>query len=298
MMENVMDIIRRQAEDAIKKLEAEEVVTAEHVADSVLRQTACWEKPMPDGERLSFMRFFSPVVQREEVFLGNVLVNAFLSKAFARAVTEEESSKVELVANDLESYYFLVRATSDVTQLVDKLRSEVERSLPDLFFGEQDQARGVYGSLETMLDFTKANVEPFPVFIMPQSYEERLEVTARESLLHKIEKSSLDRNPTSIMANLAFFYSHDGTEMQSPYLLLGRLASRYGILDADELRRALVLEDGTELTDESSVKAIIEDSLKQRKGRTFSPAILRELLRKSVVSFGLTPFSVPGAMRV
>ncbi len=73
MMENVMDIIRRQAEDAIKKLEAEEVVTAEHVADSVLRQTACWEKPMPDGERLSFMRFFSPVVQREEVFLGNVL---------------------------------------------------------------------------------------------------------------------------------------------------------------------------------------------------------------------------------
>ncbi len=297
-MENVMEIVRRQAEDVLNKLDAREVVTAEHIADSVLRQAAYWEMPMQDGEKLLFVRFFSPVVQREEVFLGNVLFNAFLSKVFARAVAESESNEAELVANDLESYYFLVRTTFDTAQLADVFRSEVERSLPDLFFGEQNETRGIYGSLETMLDFTKANVEPFPVFIMPQSYEERLEVTARESLLHKIERSLLDRNPTSIMANLAFFYSHDGTEMQSPYLLLGRLALRYGILDVDELRQALVLEDDTELKDEASVKAIIEDSLKQRKGRTFSPDILRELLGKAIVGLGDRIIEAPNDWRM
>jgi len=105
-MENVMDIVRRQAEDAFNKLDIREVVTAEHVADSVLRQATYWEMPMQDGEKLLFVRFFSPVVQREEVFLGNVLFNAFLGKTFARAVAESESNEAELVANDLDSYYF------------------------------------------------------------------------------------------------------------------------------------------------------------------------------------------------
>jgi len=68
-MENVMDIVWRQAEGAINRMDAQEVVTAEHIADSVLRQAAYWEMPMQDGEKLLFVRFFSPVVQREEVFL-------------------------------------------------------------------------------------------------------------------------------------------------------------------------------------------------------------------------------------
>lgn len=238
-MESVMDIVRHQAEGAISKLDAREVVTAEHVADSVLRQSAYWEMPIQDSDKLLFVRFFSPVVQREEVFLGNVLFNAFLSKAFARAVAESESNEAELVANDLESYYFLVRATSDAAQLVDTFRAEVERSLPDLFFGEQDETKDVYGSLETMLDFTKANVEPFPIFIMPQSYEERLEATVRESLLHKIREAPLERNPTSIMANLAFFYSHDGTEMQSPAKFLGHLTFRHKLIMPEDLEAAL-----------------------------------------------------------
>lgn len=238
-MENVMDIVRQQAEDAINKLGAQGVVTAEHVADSVLRQTAYWQMPMLDGEKLLFVRFFSPVVQREEVFLGNILFNAFLSKTFARSVAESEPDKVELVANDLESYYFLVCTRSDIAQLADAFRSEVEHSLPDLFFGEQDETRGIYGSLETMLDFVKANVEPFPVFIMPRSYEERLEATVRESLLRKVQKAALDRNPTPIMANLAFFYSHDGMEMQSPARFLGHLAFQHKLVMPKELEAAL-----------------------------------------------------------
>ncbi|MBA3472014.1 MAG: hypothetical protein H0T57_02095 [Rubrobacter sp.] len=285
-MENVMDIVRRQAEGALNRLDAREVVMAEHVADSVLRQTAYWEMPIQDDDKLLFVRFFSPAVQREEVFLGNVLFNAFLNKAFARAVAESESNEAELVANDLESYYFLVRATSDVTQLSNMFRSEVERSLPDLFFGEQDEARGVYGSVETMLGFVKANVEPFPVFIMPYVYAERLEKAVRESLLRKIEKSPLDRNPTSIMANLAFFYSHDGADMQSPYLFLARLALRHGVVAENDLRQALNLKKNEELGDEAALKKSIENSFKQKEGRTFSSAHLRQLLEKAVVNLG------------
>lgn len=285
-MENVIEIVQQQAEDALNLLSAKGVVTAKYVADSVLGQTAYWEKPMPNGEKLLFVRFFSPVVQREEVFLGNILFNAFLSQAFTRAVADGKLGQAELVANDLENYYFLVRTKSDVAQLATAFRAEVERSLPDLFFGEQDEARGIYGSLETMLDFDKANVEPFPVFIMPKSYAERLEASVRESLLCKIERSPLDRNPTSIMANLAFFYSHDGAEMQSPYLFLARLASRYRIVDADDLRQALNLKESTELSDEAAVKKLIEDSLKQRQGRGFSSAHLCKVLKQAVTKLG------------
>ncbi|MEW6171546.1 MAG: hypothetical protein AB1510_00550 [Bacillota bacterium] len=285
-MENLVDIVQQQAEDVIQKLEVQDVVTEKQVAESILHQVAYWEKPLPNGEKLLFVRFFSPLVQREEVFLGNILLNDFLNKAFARAVTLGEFGKAELVANDLGNYYFLVRTTSNVAQLAELFRGEVERGLPDLFFGEQDEARGIYGSLETMLAFEKANVEPFPVFIMPRNFEARLERTVRESLLRKIENSPMDRNPTSIMANLSFFYSHDGAEMQSPYLFLARLILQYGVIDVSDFRQALNLDKDVELNDDTAVKVIIEDSLKQRKGRTFSSTYLRKLLKQVVTKLG------------
>jgi hypothetical protein len=286
MSQEVLDVVRQQATEALTKLDVQEIVSAEHVADSVLRQAAYWEKPLANDEKLLFVRFFSPVVQREEVFLGNVLFNAFLSKAFARVVVDHKLGRVELVANDLQNYYFLLRTTADLAVLREAFRTEVERSLPDLFFGEQNEEKGIYGSLETMLDFDKANVEPFPVFIMPQIYAERLEKAVRASLVRKIEKTSLDHNPTSIMANLAFFYSHDGQEMQSPYLFLARLALRYSIVEVDDLRQALALGKDVELKDEAVVKTIIENSLKQKEGCTFSSAHLRGLLQKAVTQLG------------
>ncbi len=271
-MENVIEIVQQQAEDALKALEAQGVVTAEYIADSVLRRTAYWEKLMPNGEKLLFIRFFSPVVQREEVFLGNILFNAFLSKAFARAVTDSKLGKAELVANDLENYYFLVRTKFDLTQLVEAFRAEVERSLPDLFFGEQDETKGIYGSLETMLDFDKANVEPFPVFIMPRAYAERLEKAVRESLLRKIEKSRLDRNPTSIMANLAFFYSRDGAEMQSPPKFLGHLTFQHSVISPDELETALNIPQ----TEQQHITDLIRD---EEQFNTQQKKALNDLIR-------------------
>ena len=285
-MNSLSEIIVQQGRDAFQRLGAQGTTSAEEIAESILHQVVYWEKQLPDGTRLLFVRLFSPVVQREEVFLGNILLNDFLSKCFVRAVTEGRLGQVELAANDIESYHFLVRTSYDLAQLIEAFRAEVERSLAGLFFGEQDETRGVYGSLETMLDFDKANVEPFPVFIMPRAYAERLEKAVRKSLLHKIEMSALDRNPTSIMANLAFFYSHDGAEMQSPYLFMARLALRYGVLSSHALGRALNLDDTVDLSDEAAVKSIIENSLKQKEGRTFSAGNLRAVLKQAVINLG------------
>lgn len=225
-MVSAKDVIQQQAADALEALDIQDPSLAAEAAESILRQTVYWEKLLPGGERLLFVRFYSLVVMREEVFLGNVLLNDFLAKSFVRSVTQIDGQAAP-IANDLENYYFLVRTSYELPQLAASFRAEVEHSLPEMFFGEPDPSRGIYGSFETMLDFNKANVEPFPVFIMPHSYRTRLEKAVRESLLNKIKKSQMDRNPTSIMANLAFFYCHDGSEMQSPSKFLFRLAYEY-----------------------------------------------------------------------
>jgi len=295
---SAFEIIQQQAKDVLQKLEAQDVVTAEQVAESVLHQTAYWEKSMPNNEKLLFVRFFSPVVQREEVFLGNILFNNFLSKVFARAISEAKLGTAELVANDLENYFFLLRTKHEMKKLAAAFRTEVERQLLHLFFADQDETRGTFGSLETMLAFEKANVEPFPVFIMPSMYAARLEKAVRESLLRKIEKSPLERNPTSIIANLAFFYCHDGFEMQSPYLFLARLALRYGIVDTNDLSQALNLKASERPDDEAAFKKIIEDSFKQKEGRSFSSTHLREVLNQAVVNLGKQTENKPDEWRM
>ena len=284
-MEGMKSIVQQQAEEVLQQLSAQNAATPAEIAESVLQRVIYWERSLPDGDRLLFVRLFSPVVMREEVFLGNILFNDFLSKAFVRAV-EQTGSRIGLIANDLENYYFLVRTRAGLHELAESFRAEVERSLPELFFDEPDPAQGIYGSVETMLDFNKANVEPFPVFIMPQSYKARLERAVRESLLRKIAKSQMDRNPSSIMANLAFFYSHDGTEMQSPYLFLVRLALKYGIVSADDLWRALNLDPQEIANDETTAKKAAEEALKQKNNRAFSASDLRVVLKKAVFDLG------------
>lgn len=296
-MESAKHILQQQAADALEGLEVFDAGLAEAVAESILHQVVYWEKPLPNGDPLLFVRLFSPVVMREEVFLGNVLFNDFLAKAFARAVTQA-GGRAALVANDLESYYFLVRAGADLSALATELHAEVVRSLPELYFGESDPQRGIYGSVETMLDFDKANVEPFPVFVMPHVYLPRLEEAVRRSLLNKIQKSPLDRNPTSIMANLAFFYCRDGAEMQSPYLFVTRLAMRYDVINAPDLWWALNVDLEEVGNDEAKAKTAVEEALKQKNKRTFSPQELRNVLEQAVTGLGQKVASDPGTWRM
>ncbi|TCJ15717.1 hypothetical protein E0L93_12000 [Rubrobacter taiwanensis] len=274
-MENVIDIVRRQAEETIRNLGVEEVVTAEQVADSVLRQTAYWEMSISDGEKLLFVRFFSPVVQREEVSLGNILFNSFLGKAFTRAVVENDSSKAELVANDLESYYFLIRTTSDVAQLADTFRSEVERSLPDLFFGEQDKAKGIYGDLSRMFTFRKTDFEPFPVYAVPQFLAPQLEKAVRKELNKLLNPSVFLNRVRTALATITFFYgrtSGGSGDVQSPANFIDRLVNEEDydeLLKVDEVKKAFNVAEAKKTT----IKKSIDDE-------TYSVERLLDLLSK------------------
>ncbi|MBD3183346.1 hypothetical protein GF312_13700, partial [Candidatus Poribacteria bacterium] len=98
-MENAMDIIGQQSENALRMLNIDESAIIEKIAQSVLLQNAYWEQALHDGDRLLFIRYFSPVVNREEVFLGSVLFNDFLSKIFTQAVEESTQAQAQIIAS-------------------------------------------------------------------------------------------------------------------------------------------------------------------------------------------------------
>lgn len=272
-MENLNEIVQQQAADALTRLNTQTVVNAETVAESVLNQRVYWETPLPSGERLMFVRLFSPVVQREEVFFGNILFNAFLHKAFARAIVEGKLGVAELVANDLESYYFLVRTQKDASQLADAFRVEVERSLPDLFFGEQDDARGIYGDLGRMFTFRKSDFEPFPVYAVPQFLAPQLEKAVRQELQKLLTPEVFPSRVRTVLATLAFFYgrtSGGSGDAQSFPNFVDHLVSNK---DYDKLLKT------SEVKHAFNIPAVSKPAIKQSiDDGTYAPERLRALL--------------------
>lgn len=279
-MEDILDIVRQQAEEALLKLGAQDVVTAAHVADSVLRQTAYWETPMQDDERLVFLRLFSPVVQREEVFLGNILLNDFLSKAFARGIVAANLGKIELIANDLQSFYFLLRTPSTQSQLADAFRIEVDRSLAALFFEAHDETLGIYGDMSRMFTFRKSDFEPFPVYAIPEHLAAQLEKAVRRELGRLLEHDTFASRVRTIFAAIAFFYgrtSGGSGDAQSFPNFVDHLVNdeRYdGLLKMEDVKRAFNITD----VDKPQIKQSLDDE-------AYSIGALRELLNGLLQAF-------------
>jgi hypothetical protein len=219
----------------------------DEIARHVVGGSTLWSTPLPDGATLALVRLYSPVVQRREVFLGNVLLNDFLFKALPRAVTRAGLGEAAPLLNDLENAYVLWRGNGDLEALREAFREEVLDALPDLYFGAEDVGRGIHGDVWGMLTFYKCNIEPFPIFVVPQAYLGRLLTVVGEWLRTVVgEKgdealASADRIPVDVAASrrinivlslLAFFYCRDGREMQSFYTFLaqsiedGRLPAR------------------------------------------------------------------------
>ncbi|NPV80771.1 MAG: hypothetical protein HPY52_10925 [Firmicutes bacterium] len=279
-MDDIGDIILSQAENAVKKLGVRDIVSPEEVARSITSRSTYWEKPMPTGERLLFIRLFSGVVQREETFLGNILFNAFLSKAFLRAVSERNLGHMELVANDLENYYFLARTTGGIEELAGALRAEVERSLPDLFFGAPSESQGIYGDLGRMFTFRKSDFEPFPVYAIPHFLAPNLEKAVREQVRKLLTGDQSANSIRTILAAIAFFYgrtsSGSGDAQSFPNFAdhLVNDAGYDGLLKADEVRRAFNIPEVT--------KAAIKESIDTER---YSRQELRALLSGLLDSF-------------
>lgn len=204
-MENAKDMIRKQAITALQTLGISDTDLAAELTEDILRQTVYWEKSLPDGSRLLFVRLLSPVVMREEVFLGNVLFNDFLAKAFARVVIQA-GGQAALVANDLENYYFLLRTTADLPVLADEFGNEVERSLPELFFGEPDPQQGIYGSVSHLFSGTDSRMESFPVYAVPEFLALPLERQVRQHLRDLLDKKDLEKYIKVIVTTFAFLY--------------------------------------------------------------------------------------------
>jgi len=179
-------------------------VDSQTIAALVADGAAYWEQSLPDGSRLALIRLFSPVVRREEVFLGNVLLNDFLSKAFIRAVEQKGLGRIALLANDLENYYYLYYGQETLEAMAERFRQEVLAGLPDLYFGDEDPGRGIYGDMGRMLTFQLANREPFPVFTVPKALLPSL--LSRVNLhVRGLDADSLDVQRT--IATLSFFYA-------------------------------------------------------------------------------------------
>lgn len=300
MTDASLSFITQVADEVLGDWGLAEAIGGHLIAQLVAGGAAHWETTLPDGRRLALVRLLAPVAQREEVFLGNVLFNDFLSKALVRAVEGQGLGQIAPVANDLESYYYLLLPTGQFNVVLQALRQEVTESLPGLYFADEDSTRGIYGDVERMLDFRKCNVEPFPLFAMTPTGKTQVERKVRARLRALIEADDWVDNLTNILALLAFFYgkTSGGTgDTQSPPHFLRRLVTEYQLLSREELCRALNIDEETcqalDFSKKGDAKSLIYQRLKvtinrktQERQYAFDPAGLRQLLLKFVDTFG------------
>lgn len=238
MSTDAFAFVAQAADQAITRWGIPDAVRGGSIARLVGEGAAYWRQGLPDGSHLNLIRLFSPVVRREEVFLGNVLLNDFLSKTLMRAAEQDNSGRIALLANDPESYYYLYHGRATLDEMAERFRQALLTSLPDLYFGDDNSAQGVYGNVSRMLTFYKSNIEPFPAFAVPQELLPGLLGKVNESLRKLTGDQATNIN--IILAVLSFFYAKDGAEMQSFYALLSRVMSE-GWLPIDKMRAVLAL---------------------------------------------------------
>lgn len=167
----------------------------------------------------------------------------------------------------------------------EKYLETLEKNLPELYFGEQDESKGIYGDITKMFEFHKNNIEAFPIFAIPLDYVNKLGEIARRRLLERIRDNPFDRNPTKITANMSFFLSREGDENQSPYLLLARTPGRYRLVSLERVKEAFNLSSGFEPDSregERKLKAAIQESLTKQK---HIPGKVKELFVDIVNSY-------------
>jgi len=259
--------VTRSANEALNRWGLPATVDGQTIAHLVADSVAYWEQSLNDGSHLALIRLFSPVVRREEVFLGNVLLNDFLSKALIRAVEQNGLGRIALLANDLENYYYLYHGRTPLEEVTGALRQKILGSLPDLYFDGEDPERGIYGDVGRMLTFYKSNIEPFPIFTVPRPLLPNLLAKVNRKLQELV--SNNEANINVILAMLSFFYAKNGAEMQSFYAFLRR-AMDEGLFPAEVMKGAFALEP-----DEEFDKDIFTE---RKKGQIIDRAQLRSAI--------------------
>lgn len=254
------EFVTQAVVNALAELGVGEDADPQILTDLILNNAIHWQDKLSDGNTLTLLRLFSPVVDREEVFLGNVLLNDFISKTAMRAL-RLQGLQVETVIQDLETTFLLVSGSPLISpDLQEMLHDQVVSTLADLFLGEEDVAHGIQGNVERMLTFYKCNIDPFPVFVLPREMLPRL-LEGVSSWIHTLigvggpkQLAQVDNLPVEIAANwrinvilslLSYFFCQDGREMQSFHYFLTQ-AIEDGRLPAAEIKQAFGLSPGEE----------------------------------------------------
>ncbi len=281
--------IEEAIDEALRRWNLAAEVRGQELAARIKDGVSYYERGLPDGTYLSIVRLFVPIVRREEVFLGSVLLNDYLSKAVIRAVEQHALGRIELLANDLESYYFLYHRLAPLEMLAAHVQYEVLEHLKDLYFGDEDPGSGIYGAWQRMFTFTRSQYEPFPVYAVPAFLARHLELAIRRQLETLLSGDSLKQHLGTIKSALAFFYgqtSGSTGDAQSPPLFLFRLIEQYHLLTRKQVGDALGLKED-EVSKERIRLALL--ALEDKNGRDITTEVtagLRALFGGLLATFG------------
>lgn len=229
-MEDTQAIFYQNASELLSEWDLPVTPWADKIASQISQGTVQWQQMMDDGRSLHLLRVYAPIIQREEVFLGSVLLNDFFFKAMPAAAEKIGLTQFAAVANDLESAYFLTCGNLNTELLQQAFLDVLAERLPNLYFADDNLPMGIHGQFNTMLTFYKANIEPFPIFAIPVGLLPALLKRIAEWLrlltspdgayeLAKLEELPLEvaesRRINVILSILTFFFCQDGMEMQS-----------------------------------------------------------------------------------
>ena len=147
--------ITQATNEALSSIGIEDDSKAEILAQLIANGVSQWQETLQTGDTLTLLKLYSPVIEREEVFLGCVLLNDFLNKAVIDSL-KTSSAQVAPVIQDLETGFVLLRSQHfDVVAFAKQFRQTVEKRLPDLLLGNENLERGIHGNTNQMLTFYK-----------------------------------------------------------------------------------------------------------------------------------------------
>lgn len=272
-----------EAERFIERYGLSGSFSTEKLQELLFSRTASWKTTLPNGSSFYFLKLRVPVVEREEVLIGNLLFGDFARKCALEALNQNGDAIA--LTGDLDDAYYLAVSSKEVGELAFAVRKRVEARLPELFFGKEDPEHGIHGDPENMFGFTKCDFEPYPVFSVPIFLAENLYESIVGVLNDKIENKPLvsvdgarrvTRDLRNIQATFAFFFGRTSGgkgDAQSPANFIYRLVNVYGVLSEGEVVEALRLE---ELSKDSIKEAFDKATLDEVKTRD----LFRKLLHK------------------
>lgn len=268
-------------------------ITHREIAEKVISHTVEWRKSLSDGRSLLLLRLSLPVVEREEVFLGNVLLNKFLITSLENSM-KRSGLLFSLIFGDIRDFYYLIIQPYPLDEIIKYWEEEIGRLLPELYFSDTDPVKGIFGDFSNMFSFRKSDFEPFPIYAVPSFLRANLERAIRTKIQHMLASSEWEESLQTIVSSIAFFYgktSGGSGDCQSPATFLIHLASEYGIVQPQELIEAFNLDISADIH-VKAVKDQIKKSFsikrdKQKRTREilFNPTHLKKLLIRLLDKF-------------